>query len=175
MSLIAPPPIMAPEAVVPGGPVYTISAALWAWLTGKGTAPWKPKPAPPPPAPLPVPDSDYEAVILGMNRERAARGLPGFAYDPKLGGLAQSWANTMASQNVLYHGNFAGRMRSVYPNSWAGENVAEGPTTAAGVVAMWMNSPPHRANILKPEFRMVGVGAASASGGTQYFCADFKG
>lgn len=39
----------------------------------------------------------------------------------------------------------------------AGENVAGGIVTPAEVVAAWMDSPGHRANILNPEYNMIGV------------------
>ena len=39
-----------------------------------------------------------------------------------------------------------------------GENIAEGQSTPEEVMNSWMNSPGHRANILKPEFTELGVG-----------------
>lgn len=39
-----------------------------------------------------------------------------------------------------------------------GENLAKGQLTAEEAVQDWMNSPPHRANILRPEFEEIGVG-----------------
>ena len=41
-----------------------------------------------------------------------------------------------------------------------GENIACGQRSAAEVVEGWMNSPGHRANILKPGFTHIGVGFA---------------
>ena len=41
----------------------------------------------------------------------------------------------------------------------AGENIASGQQTAEAVVAAWMKSPGHRANILNPHFGHLGVGA----------------
>ena len=42
--------------------------------------------------------------------------------------------------------------------SMAAENIAGGLPTAAQTVEQWMNSPGHRANILNPELRELGVG-----------------
>ncbi len=42
--------------------------------------------------------------------------------------------------------------------AWAGENIAAGPDTPQDVVNAWMNSPSHRANILRAEFTAIGVG-----------------
>ena len=43
------------------------------------------------------------------------------------------------------------------------ENTAALYGTPAGVVAAWMASPPHRANILRPNARAVGVGQADGT------------
>jgi uncharacterized protein YkwD len=54
-----------------------------------------------------------------------------------------------------------------------GENVAFGYATAAAVVHAWLGSPGHRANIDRASFRVIGVGAASTSGGTLYWAQAF--
>ena len=41
-----------------------------------------------------------------------------------------------------------------------GENIAAGYPSASETVNQWMNSPGHRANILNPNFRELGVGYA---------------
>ena len=40
----------------------------------------------------------------------------------------------------------------------AGENIAQGQTTAKAVVNAWMNSEGHRANILNKNYTHIGVG-----------------
>lgn len=51
-----------------------------------------------------------------------------------------------------------------------GENIAAGNATPESVVASWMESPGHRANILKPEFRELGVGFFdSGEGALRYY------
>lgn len=45
-----------------------------------------------------------------------------------------------------------------YNYSWAGENIAAGHQTPEHVVAEWMDSPGHRANILNCAFTETGVG-----------------
>jgi uncharacterized protein YkwD len=49
---------------------------------------------------------------------------------------------------------FAGR------KDWVGESIAviPGRATARRAVRMWMNSPPHRAVLLSPSGRRIGVG-----------------
>ena len=51
---------------------------------------------------------------------------------------------------------------SVVPSSFScrilGENIAQGQASPAAVMKSWMNSPGHRANILKPDYDYMGVG-----------------
>ena len=48
--------------------------------------------------------------------------------------------------------------------SMMGENIAEGQSTPEEVVDCWLNSPGHRANILNPNFKYIGVGHTSGGG-----------
>jgi len=52
------------------------------------------------------------------------------------------------------------------------ENVAEGPD-AATIHAEWMNSPPHRANLLDPQLDSIGV-AVAVNNGTLFAVEDFS-
>ncbi len=52
-----------------------------------------------------------------------------------------------------------------------GENIACGQRSAAEVVRGWMNSPGHRANILRPEFTRIGVGLAGGGRAGTYWTA----
>ena len=60
-------------------------------------------------------------------------------------------------------------------DAWAayGENIAEGQRTAQDVVASWMKSPPHRANILDTGFTEIGVGWAVDAAGRNHFAQVF--
>ena len=57
--------------------------------------------------------------------------------------------------------------------SAAGENIASGQKTPAEVVAAWMNSPGHRANILSPTYNQLGVGLATSKSGKNYWTQMF--
>ena len=130
-----------------------------------------PVPAPAPtPAPVPTPDST--GVVAALNVERARYQLAPLREDARLTQTAEAWAGVMARRNVLDHGDFSGRIASVYPNTAAAENIAEGASTVSGVVTMWMTSPPHRANTLGP-YTIAGSGRATAADGTVYWCVDF--
>jgi uncharacterized protein YkwD len=51
--------------------------------------------------------------------------------------------------------------RAGYPHRLTGENIALGPESAEEVVAGWLASPGHCANIMEPRFRDIGVALAS--------------
>lgn len=54
----------------------------------------------------------------------------------------------------------------------SGENIARGQKTAQQVVNDWMNSPDHRANILRPEFTYIVIGV-TGSGSSRFWLQEF--
>ena len=66
-----------------------------------------------------------------------------------------------------------------YVYSIAGENIARNnyPASEAAAVAMsgFLNSAPHRANLLDPRFDSVGIGVAEDGAGMKYFAVVFAG
>src|SRR5713226_4782392 len=61
---------------------------------------------------------------------------------------------------------FEHRINAAGYSDWTaiGENIAAGQQSPQQVVDDWMNSPGHRANILDPSFRDVGIGIAVGPG-----------
>jgi uncharacterized protein YkwD len=61
--------------------------------------------------------------------------------------------------------------------STIGENILDGPggMSVGQMEAAWMNSPPHRQNILSGAFSAAGVGIAYSSDGQIWVCVDFGG
>ena len=51
-------------------------------------------------------------------------------------------------------------LRAGYQPRLSGENIALGPESAEEVVAGWLDSPGHCANIMEPRFQEIGVGLA---------------
>ncbi len=106
------------------------------------------------------------AVIRLTNDERRKRGLPVLAPNRNLTKSAQFHADYMAGNDCFAHRcpkepalaqrakNAGYRYRSV------AENIAAGAPTPEEVVEGWMNSPGHRANILHPRMREIGIGYA---------------
>ncbi len=117
-------------------------------------------------------------MAAAINQARASHGLAPVAYSSALDKAAGGLAVTMARLGVMDHGaggtTLTGRLAAVgYHWRAAGENIAAGYATVAAVVAGWMGSPGHRANILNPAYTELGVGLARAPGGTLYWAADF--
>jgi uncharacterized protein YkwD len=96
-----------------------------------------------------------------INAARAARGVPQLTPRRHLIAVAREWAATMASQNKLYHNPEL--TSDVHNWRYVGENVGYGPDALTVHVA-FMNSAPHRANILDRDFTEVGVGAVVRDG-----------
>jgi uncharacterized protein YkwD len=124
-----------------------------------------------------------EATLLqAVNATRHAHGLRPLRFDGRLQTAARSWSGTLLRSDVFTHGDFAGRMRSFHVAGLAGENLAWGSgsyASASSVVAMWLASPGHRANLLKPSYRRIGIGIARGSfqgyHGASVITADFGG
>lgn len=139
------------------------------------TTPPTTTPAPAPPAPpQQVGRAEDEAIAL-TNAERAAAGLPPLAANAALTQAALAHAADQASTGVMSHTGSDGSdpgtriARSGFSGSTWGENVAAGYATAASVVAGWMGSPGHRANILNPGFTQIGLASAVAADGTRFW------
>jgi len=98
-----------------------------------------------------------------VNQERAKAGLSQLTLDTALSNMAQDKAKDMYANNYFDHnsptyGSPFDMMRQYnIPYSYAGENIAKGQRTPQEVMNAWMNSPGHRANILNPNFKKIGV------------------
>lgn len=107
--------------------------------------------------------SPSEAALLGaVNGVRASHGLPPFSVDAALQRAARYHTAKMMRTGAFTHGNFGWRMSRfrVLGRSMA-ENIAwgNGPYgRPEGIVGTWMRSPPHRANLLRSNYRRIGIG-----------------
>jgi uncharacterized protein YkwD len=115
-----------------------------------------------------------------MNQDRARNGLPGLVQSPKLEFLAQGWAQYMATVVGFTHRNLTDVLYTnpSYANYYTlGENILVGPVGMTGpqMESAWMNSAPHRANILGRQFNVVGIGYFDGPDGRRWICVDFGG
>lgn len=108
-------------------------------------------------------------VVTLTNAERTGAGLAPLAVDPTLTSAAQAHSDDMVARDFYAHTTPEGRQpwdRAATAGSThrgIGENIACGQRSPAEVVLGWMNSPGHRANILKPDFTHIGIGHATGS------------
>ncbi len=110
-------------------------------------------------------DTFTSRVLDLTNAERANAGLPPLTLSPELQDAAQSYSDVLASSGCFAHTcgpmpDFSSRDEAAGYTDWTslGENIAFGYATPEDVVAGWMASPGHRANILSPNFTEIGVG-----------------
>jgi uncharacterized protein YkwD len=111
-----------------------------------------------------------------INDERASYGLQPVTPNADLHRAALSHSNEMVDEGYFEHTSPAGLtfidridatgyMRGA--RSWVvGENLVWGTgplSTAQSLVTAWMNSPPHRENLLKAQFREIGVAAVDGT------------
>jgi uncharacterized protein YkwD len=99
------------------------------------------------------------ALVMLMNAARADAHVPAFREDPTLTARAQQRAETLCARHQFSHDGWEAAFRGS-PYKSTGENLAMGHQEPRAVHGQLMNSPGHRANILKREFRAVGVGHA---------------
>ena len=145
--------------------------------------------APPPakaPARRPAPPARslatiVDSVFLLTNRERVRASLTPLRRNPALARAAQLHAEQMAAAGKLAHSlpgarypSLASRLKVVgYAYRNVGENVAEGYTSGAALMAGWMTSAPHRSNILSVRYTETGVGMARSRSGRTYHAQVF--
>lgn len=119
-----------------------------------------------------------QTLFNAANHDRAAAGLPPLKWDSALAAAAHQHALKMAQANQLSH-QFPGeppmqdRARQAGARfSTIAENVAQGPTPS-GIHTQWMNSAPHRANLLDADLNSVGISVVQ-SGNTLFAVEDFS-
>jgi hypothetical protein len=103
------------------------------------------------------------AVMELTNGERTRTGLPRLSENTALEKAARLKAEDMFRDDYWDHVAPDGTepwyfFDTVdYEYSYAGENLAKNFDTSSGVVAGWMGSPGHRANILNEHYREIGI------------------
>lgn len=86
--------------------------------------------------------------------------------------FANRQAKKMAAKGEMFHQDL-GPVLEKCGLSLVGENVAYGYTKAGAVLKAWLDSPGHRANILEPRYRQLGVGARKSDAGVWYLAQVF--
>lgn len=105
-----------------------------------------------------------EDVLNAVNTFRAQNGLPPLTANSLLQAAAQRHSDNMASHSAMSHtcadGTTFDQRISQAGYTWhsIAENVAAGQPSAKDVVQAWINSPPHRSNMLKTDIKDAGIG-----------------
>ena len=120
---------------------------------------------------------DEQEMVHLVNQERARAGLPQLAVDERLTEVARRHSLLMADKMTLSHqfGGEPGLQQRIATTAlrfnFSGENVAY-DADALQAHSGLMHSPPHRENILSPNFNAVGIGVVR-QGTMIYVTEDF--
>lgn len=133
-------------------------------------------------APLDAVEWEFLGII---NQYRADNGLECLTPSPTLNEAADYMSRTMGEEDFFSHseppcedarGGEATRTRCSgrepgdrvrdfnHPGRFTGENIAAGHLSAHEVFEGWRNSPGHNANMLRPEYRAIGIGRVEVPG-----------
>lgn len=114
-------------------------------------------------APVVQVETDYARQVMNLaNVERNAVGLPALSWDNAIANAAN--VRAVEISQVFEHTRPDGRScftaleEQGISNGYRGENIAAGYTTPKAVMTGWMNSQGHRENILRSQFKRIGVG-----------------
>ena len=102
-------------------------------------------------------------ILDRVNAERISRKLTPLVLDQSLLLSARNHCTWMTN---------SGRM--VHSRGPVAENIAMGQRNSEQAMLSWMRSPGHRANILNPRYRSIGIAGFMSPGGTCYWCQQFK-
>ncbi|MGL5940349.1 MAG: CAP domain-containing protein [Waterburya sp.] len=124
-------------------------------------------------------DTFDQQILNLVNQERAKVGADPLRINAQLDQAADLHTQDQANMDKMSHTGSDGssmgtRIQNAgYQYSTAGENVAAGYLDAEAVVAGWMGSEGHRANILNASFEELGVGYGTSDDGTSYWTQNF--
>lgn len=113
-----------------------------------------------------APRSPAGGVLAELNRIRAENGLRPLRHDRRLARASRGHVADLLRRNAFEHGDVQARLRSSGARGpLFGENLAYGPRSYGPrlIVEMWLNSPAHRRNMLRPGWRRAGIGVATGT------------
>jgi uncharacterized protein YkwD len=125
--------------------------------------------------------SSEASLLSSMNAVRKSNGLPALRVDFHLVRAARGHSADMMRRQYFAHGSVLGRAVAAGARGpLFGEDLAWATRIdATWVVTHWLASPAHRANLLRPGFRRVGIGYAFGTfighGSAGVVTADFAG
>ncbi|MGB8013644.1 MAG: CAP domain-containing protein [Terriglobales bacterium] len=108
-------------------------------------------------------------LFAAINQSRRAQGLAPMRWDEALAAAARRHAQAMAEHGSVQHGfegepSLSARVKQAGARfSWLAENVAQGPAPQF-IHTQFMQSPPHRANVLDRDMDSIGIGVMEQGG-----------
>lgn len=126
-----------------------------------------------------VPDPESEKVMFDfVNKERSKRGIKQVVWSGELNTVARAHCLDMFEKGYFSHNSPEGDTPfdriDAFGISYkaAGENLAYAPNVDIANQGL-INSPGHKANILRPEFGRLGVGTIDGGINGKMFCQEF--
>jgi uncharacterized protein YkwD len=138
-----------------------------------------PSAEPPPPIALGsgetrCPNHFAQEVLELVNAARADASLGALSLHPQLEWAAIKHSDWMIRENLFSHeGWYNEIIESGFTVASAGQNIAHYFDSPASVVSAWMESPGHRANILKASYTFLGVGCIIGPDGSLWWTQNF--
>lgn len=158
-------------------PLVLVGAVAVACTQPQGVEPGG---SPAPVASPAAPTGWVAAMLASVNTQRAANGAAAVSLCGTLANAAQAHSEDQAARRTMSHVGGDGSTLAQRANragylGWTalGENVAAGYPDVASVMAGWMGSAGHRANLLNTKFTHAGFGYAVGSNGTPYWTQVF--
>lgn len=129
-------------------------------------------------------DSEELAFVTLINDYRQQNGLQPLKISDKIDAAAEWMSADMAAKNYFSHTDSLGRdpfqrmtaFGYTY-STYKGENIAAGNSTASATFTQWKNSSGHNANMLNPNYKVMGIARFYNAGSSYrwYWTNDFGG
>lgn len=118
------------------------------------------------------PDTYERRVHRLVNLRRESLGLRGLRRSACAQGTAERWASHLAVTDAFYHQSMSAVLDAC-DASYAGETLGRGTMSPRQLIRMWMQSAGHRAILLTPKARRLGIGASQDADGGFVVAANF--
>lgn len=124
---------------------------------------------------------DHQAeqqMFTMVNKERTSRGFDALSFSEELANVGRAHCRDMFARGYFSHYTPEGlspfdRMSAISINfNYAGENLALAPNVDLAMNGL-MQSPGHKANILSPQFKKIGIGVIDGGVYGQMYCQEF--
>ena len=117
----------------------------------------------------------HQAMLEAVNSYRILNGLRPLGYSKRLELAANEHAQDLWARSFFDHVNPDGQdpsdraLDAGFCHQYVGENIAAGQRSASAAMQAWIESPPHNANLLEPDFAYVGMGYFVDPNGRHYW------